>query len=171
LSSTENQTGGRGGCLSNPWPADPPGATAALPSAISYPRAQLMIVPSTGCGPSDASVPHHHGRSSSIAPALQREPPDAVFCLDDLLAVGALRAAAEYGLGCPPTSPSSDSMTARRGPYTTPTLTTIVTDKSAIAETAVERLAYRIVGDPEVAPQKTNIGFMLEPRETVGASA
>jgi hypothetical protein len=43
------------------------------------------------------------------------EPPDAVFCLNDLLAVGALRAAAEQGV-VPPILLSSDSTAAKRGP-------------------------------------------------------
>jgi len=43
-----------------------------------------------------------------------------------------------------------------------------------MAEAAVERLAYRIVGDPEVNARKITIGFMLEMRErapSVGATS
>jgi hypothetical protein len=35
-----------------------------------------------------------------------------------------------------------------------------------VAEAAVERLAYRIVGDPEVNARKITMGFMLEMRES-----
>jgi DNA-binding LacI/PurR family transcriptional regulator len=95
-----------------------------------------------------------------------------VFCLYDLLAVGALRAAAEYGRRVPSDLAVAGFDDSEEGAYTTPTLTTIATDKSAIAEMAVGRLAYRISGDPEVGPRKINVGFVLEPREsTVGASA
>ena len=43
-------------------------------------------------------------------------PPDAVFCFNDLLAVGALRAAAEAAPGCRPTWRWSASTAARRAP-------------------------------------------------------
>jgi DNA-binding LacI/PurR family transcriptional regulator len=97
------------------------------------------------------------------------EPPDAVFCLNDLLAVGALRAAAEQGRVVPADLAVVGFDGSEEGAYTTPTLTTIVTDKAAMAETAVERLAHRIVGNSEVDARKITIGFMLEMREsTVG---
>jgi DNA-binding LacI/PurR family transcriptional regulator len=92
------------------------------------------------------------------------EPPDAVFCLNDLLAVGALRAAAEQGRRVPADLAVVGFDGSEEGAYTTPTLTTIVTDKAAMAEAAVERLVHRIVG--EVNARKITIGFMLEMRES-----
>jgi DNA-binding LacI/PurR family transcriptional regulator len=99
------------------------------------------------------------------------EPPDAVFCLNDLLAVGALRAAAEQGRRVPADLAVVGFDGSEEGAYTTPTLTTIVTDKAAMAEAAVERLVHRIVGDPEVNARKITIGFLLEMRESTACGA
>jgi DNA-binding LacI/PurR family transcriptional regulator len=58
---------------------------------------------------------------------------------------------------------------SEEGAYAAPTLTTVVTDKGAIAEKAVERLGHRIAGDADVDACKITMGFTLEVREsTVG---
>ena len=77
------------------------------------------------------------------------EPPDAVFCFNDLLAVGALRAAAEHGRQVPDDLAVVGFDGSEEGAYTVPTLTTVDPDKAAIAERAVERIAERIAGGPD----------------------
>jgi DNA-binding LacI/PurR family transcriptional regulator len=88
------------------------------------------------------------------------EPPHAVFCLNDLLVVGA----AEQDRRVPADRAVVGFDGSEEGAYTTPTRTTIVTDKAAMAEAAVERLVHRIVG--EVNARKITMGFMLETRES-----
>jgi DNA-binding LacI/PurR family transcriptional regulator len=72
------------------------------------------------------------------------EPPDAVFCFNDLLAVGALRAAADRGLSVPRDLAVVGFDDIEEGAYANPTLTTISPDKKAIAETAVSLISTRI---------------------------
>jgi DNA-binding LacI/PurR family transcriptional regulator len=60
---------------------------------------------------------------------------------------------------------------SKEGTYSTATLTTVVTDKAAIAERAVECLGNRIVGDARIDARKITIGFTLDVREsTIGNS-
>jgi DNA-binding LacI/PurR family transcriptional regulator len=65
------------------------------------------------------------------------EPPDAVFCFNDLLAVGALHAAAEQGIEVPRDLAVVGFDGSEEGAYTRPPLTTIAPDIAAIAEQAV----------------------------------
>ena len=100
------------------------------------------------------------------------EPPDAVFCFNDLLAVGALRAAAEHGRQVPDDLAVVGFDGSEEGAYTVPTLTTVDPDKAAIADRAVERIGERIAHGAEGAMEAVEIvtPFRLEIREsTVGA--
>ena len=104
------------------------------------------------------------------------EPPDAVFCFNDLLAVGALRAAAERGRRVPDDLAVVGFDGSEEGAYTVPTLTTIDPDKAAIAERAVERVGDRIAGGADRTAEAVEIvtPFRLEIRESTlgtGASA
>ena len=102
------------------------------------------------------------------------EPPDAVFCFNDLLAVGALCAAAEHGRRVPDDLAVVGFDGSEERAYTVPTLTTVDPDKAAIAERAVERIAERISGGPDATTEAVEIvtPFRLEAREsTIGARA
>ena len=72
-----------------------------------------------------------------------------MFCFNDLLAVGALRAAAEHGRRVPDDLAVVGFDGSEEGAYTVPTLTTVDPDKAAIAERAVARIAERIAGGPD----------------------
>ncbi|MGY1454736.1 LacI family DNA-binding transcriptional regulator [Streptomyces sp. SS8] len=74
------------------------------------------------------------------------EPPQAVFCFNDLLALGALRTALTSGLRVPDDLALAGFDDIEDGRYSTPTLTTISPDKARIARTAVELLDARIGG-------------------------
>lgn len=75
------------------------------------------------------------------------EPPDAVFCYNDLLAIGAMRAVLSRGLRVPQDIAVVGFDDITEGHFTTPALTTIAPDKERIAELAVTRLLERIEGD------------------------
>lgn len=94
------------------------------------------------------------------------EPPDAVFCFNDLLAVGALRAAAERGCRVPAELAVVGFDGSEEGAYGTPTLTTVDPDKAAIAERAVERVAARVAGRDDGAVQEIVTPFRLVVRES-----
>ncbi|MEV1023303.1 LacI family DNA-binding transcriptional regulator [Streptomyces sp. NPDC050264] len=73
--------------------------------------------------------------------------PDAVFCFSDMLAVGAQQALHEAGLRAPDDVAVAGIDGSEEGLYSTPPLTSLVPDMSAIASMAVKCLAARIVAE------------------------
>jgi DNA-binding LacI/PurR family transcriptional regulator len=97
------------------------------------------------------------------------EPPDALFCFNDLMALGALRALHEGGVRVPEDVAVVGWDDIEDGRYSTPTLTTISPDKHQIASLAVEFLAVRLRDGRSEPPQEVMADFSLEVREsTVG---
>jgi DNA-binding LacI/PurR family transcriptional regulator len=74
------------------------------------------------------------------------EPPQAVFCFNDLLALGALRTALASGLRVPQDVAIAGFDDIEDGRYSTPSLTTVSPDKAHIARVAVELLDSLIGG-------------------------
>lgn len=72
------------------------------------------------------------------------ERPDAVFCFNDLMALGAMRAIHEAGLRVPQDIALVGFDDVEEAEYSIPSLTTIAPDKTAVAEAAVSTLLYRI---------------------------
>ncbi|HVX46801.1 MAG TPA: LacI family DNA-binding transcriptional regulator [Mycobacteriales bacterium] len=97
------------------------------------------------------------------------EPPDAVFCFTDLLALGAIRTLLSHGLQVPRDVAVVGFDDIEDGRFSTPTLTTISPDKDQIARTAVDLLASRIGGQDSARPREIVAGHRLIAREsTVG---
>lgn len=84
--------------------------------------------------------------------------PDALFCCNDLLAIGALRALAETGLRVPDDVAVIGIDDIEDGRFTTPSLTTISPDKSAIARASVDLLALRLgeLRDATTSPARSD---------------
>ena len=99
------------------------------------------------------------------------DPPDAVFCFNDLLAVGALRTAAELGSRVPDELAVVGFDGSEEAAYTVPTLTTIAPDKAAIAELAVERIGSRIAGGAADGAREIVTSFRLQVRESTAGRA
>ncbi|GAA1560181.1 LacI family DNA-binding transcriptional regulator [Kribbella lupini] len=93
------------------------------------------------------------------------EPPDAVFCYNDLLALGALRTILSRGLRVPEDIALVGFDDIEDGRYSTPSLTTISPDKNQIAQNAVQLLLNRLEGDRS-APAEISAGYTLELRES-----
>lgn len=91
------------------------------------------------------------------------EPPDAVFCFNDLLAVGALRACAEAGLRVPEDVAIVGFDNTEESAYSLPSLTTIAPDKTAIADAAVDLIHRRLTGSVS-PPESVETPFSLEIR-------
>lgn len=72
------------------------------------------------------------------------EPPDAVFCYSDLVALGAMRTLTSRGLRIPEDVAVVGYDDIEDGRYSNPPVTTVSPDKRMIAETPVERLLKRI---------------------------
>ncbi|WP_214415228.1 LacI family DNA-binding transcriptional regulator [Sphaerisporangium fuscum] len=76
------------------------------------------------------------------------EPPDAVFCYNDLLALGAIRVLTRAGRRIPDDVAVVGMDDIEEGQYSTPSLTTIAPDKREIARQAVNTLMDAINGTP-----------------------
>lgn len=97
--------------------------------------------------------------------------PDAVFCFNDLMALGALRALAERGVRVPDDVAVVGFDDIEDGRFSIPSLTTIRPDKQAIAARAIELLAGRLDGSDADGPHEVEAPFELVVREsTVGGS-
>lgn len=97
------------------------------------------------------------------------EPPDALFCLNDLLALGALRLLNRSGVAVPERVALVGFDDIEEGRYATPSLSSIAPDKAAIARAAAALLMARLEGgDPE--PEVVTVGYSLRHRETSGGS-
>jgi DNA-binding LacI/PurR family transcriptional regulator len=98
-------------------------------------------------------------------------PPDAVFCVSDLLALGALRTLLQRGIEVPGEVAVIGFDDIEDGRFGTPTLTTIAPDTPRIAQLAVDLLAERL-GEGAAAsgpPRELRVEHRLMPREsTVG---
>ncbi|MDG4798000.1 LacI family DNA-binding transcriptional regulator [Micromonospora sp. WMMD1082] len=96
------------------------------------------------------------------------EPPDAVFGYNDLIAIGAVRAAREAGRDVPGEVAVVGIDDIEESRFGTPTLTTIAPDKEQIAHLAVRRLIARIEGAQVAGPLTPATPFRLVTRESTG---
>ena len=99
------------------------------------------------------------------------DPPDAVFCYSDLVALGAMHTLAVRGLRVPDDVAIVGYDGIEEGRYSNPTLTTIAPDKGAIASTAVERLIARIENRHLDAAEIKMEHQLVVGQSTVGAAA
>jgi len=93
------------------------------------------------------------------------EPPDAVLCFNDLLALGALRALRDRGLSAPAHVAVIGIDDIEEGRFSSPSLSTVAPDKRAIAEAAIDLLLER-GAQPEDAPRTVVVGHRLIIRES-----
>jgi DNA-binding LacI/PurR family transcriptional regulator len=93
--------------------------------------------------------------------------PDALFCFNDQLALGAMRTALRRGLRVPADVAIVGFDDIEDGRYSTPSLTTIAPDKDAIAKRALSCLADRLTRDGAGNPaRRITIGHRLAVRES-----
>jgi DNA-binding LacI/PurR family transcriptional regulator len=94
------------------------------------------------------------------------ERPDAVFCFNDLMALGALRAAHEAGLRVPRDIALVGFDDVEEAEYAIPALTTVAPDKTGIAEAAVDALLHRITHGHAEPGRLIQLGHRLVVRES-----
>lgn len=94
------------------------------------------------------------------------DPPDAVFCFNDLLALGGLRLLADRGIRVPEDVAVIGFDDIEDGRFSSPTLSTVAPDKAAIARIAVQMLHDRISGDTTPPPREVRVGFELVARQS-----
>lgn len=99
------------------------------------------------------------------------QPPDAVFCFNDLLALGAMRALYEAGCRIPEDVAVVGFDNIEQGMYATPSLTTIAPDKQEIARAAVALVLKRIRGARDGPFERINAPCSLIVRESTKPAA
>ena len=83
------------------------------------------------------------------------DPPDAVFCFNDLLALGAMRGLHDLGVRVPDDVAVVGFDDIEESRFSVPSLTTIAPDKDAIAREAIARLARRLDSAPAGNPRRS----------------
>lgn len=94
--------------------------------------------------------------------------PDAVFCYNDLLALGAMRALHEAGCRIPEDVAVMGFDDIEEARFAIPSLTTIAPDKQQMGELAVSFLLGRIEGTRTGPPERVEVPFRLLVRESTG---
>jgi DNA-binding LacI/PurR family transcriptional regulator len=105
--------------------------------------------------------------AAAVRALLRRRPaPDALFCFNDLLAVGALRALHDAGVRVPHDMRVAGIDDIAEARYAVPSLTSVAPAKELIAETAV-RLLGRCIEEPDgPSPAPAFVGHRLVERES-----
>lgn len=94
------------------------------------------------------------------------DPPDAVFCINDQMAIGAIRAAWELGVRVPEDIAILGIDGITDGEFSTPSLTSIAPNRQAIAALSVRLLIERIEGRTSEEPRVHHVPFRLIVRES-----
>jgi DNA-binding LacI/PurR family transcriptional regulator len=116
-----------------------------------------------------AALHREDGAAAMRALLASDETPDAVFCFNDQLALGAIRAAHDAGLDVPGDLAVVGFDDIEDGRYSCPSLTTISPDKWAVAVRALECLAERLDGDRVDTARDIVVPHRLVVRESSGA--
>lgn len=111
----------------------------------------------------------HYSRSDGYAAAQALlalpEPPDAIFCFSDLLAIGAMRAVFDAGLRVPDDVAVIGIDDVEEGRFARPSLSTISLDTPFIARESVRRIIERI-DDPSLPATEIVAPHSLVVRES-----
>ncbi len=109
----------------------------------------------------------HLGRSDGAAAAdavlALSDPPDAVICFNDVIAIGLLGGLHAAGIRVPEQIAVAGFDDIDEAGFSVPPLTTIAWDKRTIAETAIRLLAERQAGDTS-PPRQIAVPFVLKVR-------
>ncbi|NES12503.1 MULTISPECIES: LacI family DNA-binding transcriptional regulator [Micromonospora] len=137
------------------------GYAAALAEAgIGYD--ERLVAPAPAWHRADGAAAVRHLLTTGVRP-------DAVFCFNDTLALGALRALHEAGLRVPEDVAVAGFDDIEDGRFSIPTLSTVSPDKEGIARLAVDLLATRLAGDAGAPPRELIAPYRLVRRESAPA--
>ena len=106
-----------------------------------------------------------HGYTAMTSILRQEKRPTAVFCMNDYLAIGAIRAVHDLGLKCPEDISILGVDDIEAASYTTPKLTTIHTPMDELGNLASKLLIDRIEGGHEIVT-KIHLPFKVIERES-----
>lgn len=94
------------------------------------------------------------------------DPPDALFCFNDLLALGAVRGLYEAGVRIPDDIAVVGFDDIEESQFSVPSLSTVAPDKVALAAQAVACMASRLERGGDWRPQEITVGHRLRVRES-----
>ncbi|HEY3925344.1 MAG TPA: substrate-binding domain-containing protein, partial [Acidothermaceae bacterium] len=95
------------------------------------------------------------------------QPPDAVFCFSDVLAIGAMRAIHDHGLRVPHDVAVVGFDDIAEGRFSVPSLSTISPQKDQLGELAVGLLERRLGDNGSGFPaEEVEVNFTLKVRES-----
>ncbi len=109
------------------------------------------------------------GYSAVDALLRRRTTVDAMFCFNDVVAQGAVRALTDHGLRVPQDVAVVGWDDTEEAAYSPPSLTSVSPDKAAIARAAVDRLLAAVNGEAVDATEVT-CGYQLVVRESSGSA-
>jgi LacI family transcriptional regulator len=89
------------------------------------------------------------GREATAKLLASDDPPTAIFAAADMMAIGAIRAAAEVGLRVPEDLSVVGFDDIQLAPHVNPPLTTMRQDKLGLGGAAGDALVARVAGDPD----------------------
>jgi DNA-binding LacI/PurR family transcriptional regulator len=90
---------------------------------------------------------------------------DAIFCFNDLMALGAIRALRDRGYRVPDDVAVAGFDGIEDGAYSAPTLTTVTPDVPLLAEEAVRLITQRIA-DPDAPAENIRVPYSVDVRES-----
>lgn len=135
-------------------------AEALTAAGIGYD--ERLVAPAPAWHRADGAAAIRHLLATGVRP-------DAVFCFNDTLALGALRALHEAGLRVPADVAVAGFDDIEDGRFSIPTLSTVAPDKERIARLAVELLAGRLGADRDAPPRELVAPHRLALRESAPA--
>ena len=110
---------------------------------------------------------HRHEGAEAMRKLLElKDPPDAVFCFNDLLALGAIRTLINFGLRVPEDVAVVGFDDIEEASYSNPTLTSISPNKEQIARIAMSMLISRMEEGTTTPPREEQVDFRLIARES-----
>jgi len=110
---------------------------------------------------------YHHGTRAAQALLTQCRPaPDALFCCNDQLAIGAMRVLVSHGLRIPEDVAVVGFDDIDVAEHTNPSLTSIALDRTAIAAAAVDRIVDRLHGRVTAGHEVKTVDFSLVLRQS-----
>jgi DNA-binding LacI/PurR family transcriptional regulator len=137
-------------------------------------QAGIPVDPSLTVYTSIASFTYYDGEKCMNQLLSLPKPPDAVLCLNDRVALGAMKTLRLRGYQIPGEVAVVGFDNIEEGSFAAPSLTTIAPDKEEIAKTAVSLLINRILGKRKGPPELIQTPFRLIVREStigvIGAS-
>jgi DNA-binding LacI/PurR family transcriptional regulator len=137
------------------------GYIEALQAAGIVPDPQLVVTPRH-----PVSLTHRDGIDCIEQLIAQKNVPDAIFCMNDLVALGAMKALVQHGYRIPEDVAVTGFDNIIQSYLTSPALTTISPDKNTIGRLAVSLLIDRIKGRRSGPPEQFDPEFKLVVRES-----